>query len=236
MLLSRVYASVDDASAAVDDLKQAGFTSNVIHLIDQGAPAATVRELVKMGVLPRHAPGYVAAITAGSALLIVEPQLGDGTLAARLLLTPRVGENEQPVITYEFDEDGDESTPFSTLLGWPTLLKTKFPFSEFWNMKMLSDRVTATGKSFGLSFLTSEAAPFSKMLGLKLATISATPFSDMIGMKFSTASATPFSSMLGMKTASMSATPFSAMLGFKTIIKSSTPFSSATGMPTRPID
>ena len=195
--ITRLYASREQADAAVSLLKGHGLYAAEIHRVDGSAgnlPAA----ILQGGVPQGDAMVYAPLVAAGASLVSATARFG---LAAKAMKSmDSCKPMETAVETAEhFNGTKTEATPLSTFLNIPTLSGTRTPFASFWNLPGLARRTT----------------PFSSLLGMPTLTgiKTFTPFSGR------RSNPTPLSSTLGLPTLSHNPTPVSSALGLPTLSK-----------------
>lgn len=189
----RIYASAEQANAAVTRLRKWGFEEELINLVTASskpaanAPASAASDdpvlssIMAGYVLKSHAKVYAAQVQRGAALVSIRPPFGRGNVAEFLL-----DEGGQAIGRgIEDDSDRlqpwDDATPFSSSLMLPVLVKATAPFSAFWVLPTITRKggtlCSALGLSeladsstflFGNPSLSRSAAPLSSSIGLPL--------------------------------------------------------------------
>lgn len=144
MTVSRMFSSPEDAMGAVAILEAHEFTTDRhIRVVKSTPDYVSGRYLVNRGIYKDHAEGLAARVRAGEILVIVDHPIGYSELTLQLLSSAApVGEGASPAVNENISYK--ESTPFSSLMGWPLLSDDPTPFASFWNLP-------TTGSSFSLS-------------------------------------------------------------------------------------
>jgi hypothetical protein len=196
MSVSSMFNSSADALAAASDLKKVGFRDRSLHVVSQMSGPVTPAALTKKGISPIRADAYAQSIEDGRTLVIVETPLGSAKLATQILDRHHPNNSGVSQVNYE-GYIGDESTPVSSHLRLPLLLKNAFPFSSFFGLPLLLKDEPNKTTSFGFPLLMKQPFPFSSLFGLKMLTQSSTPFSDFFGLPTLSKDKFPLSSALG---------------------------------------
>jgi hypothetical protein len=176
MALSRLFYSPGDATRAVHDLVEVGFTEDFIHVVNTPVPVAS---LIDLGISPAHAKIYAEDIANGGTLVLVKAPLGSAALATEILEAISPTNSGEPQVRWE-GLTWDDSTAISSLFGWPSLLKDATPLSSYFGWPLLSS-AGPKEKWFGLSLLATDFRPMSLMMGLGLLTKRDFMLSDLFG-------------------------------------------------------
>lgn len=201
----RLYETEQQARDAADKLRENGFSPDAIVVVTPSE--GDMDAAVKLGVNELDAPVYENRIKeAGRSFVAVAPNYGYGLTAVAIL------DDFNPVDTdlrVGVDQP-DGRTPFSELLGWPTLTRRRTFMSRVWGSEL-------TSKPGGSGVrLLSNPTPFSSAIGV--ATLTSPPGDSSFGFPLLSDNPTPFSKMFGFSLLSENRTPFSKMLGMKTLI------------------
>jgi hypothetical protein len=205
MPISRKFQSAQDAAAATEDLKQAGFGRLPIDL--DSADGGTL--------LTIDAPFGMA----GRVIAILEkPRAGDsGPVTAT--------ETARPAPVYDDGPDGlkkDGATPLSSALGWRVLSHDPAPFSNWLGWTVLSAEQRGRG-----ALARKQTSSGGRLLSDKPALLS-----ESLGLRVLSPQAAPLSSAAKWKTSLPDPAPLSGRIGFKTLLRDPAPLSSALGLPT----
>jgi hypothetical protein len=161
MLVSRIFATNEDAVAAAGELKAAGFRDAVVSVIDKTAAEVTAATLVQKGVSEARAESYAAEVSQGKTLVLVEAPVGAGPTAKTILERSRPGDTGEPVAEYEIAPPKaatrgvatrgattttsgtaasitDDPAPLSKRAGWRLLLDNPTPLSSWLNLPVLT--------------------------------------------------------------------------------------------------
>lgn len=163
--ITRLYATADQASAAVAALRAARFPDSMITVIAPPAAAgpagghadmeagsteaaappaadaldAIVASIAKAGVLTAWAKVLAPDVQKGGTVVSVRAPFGSGQAAIRALdahAPIASGSAEQ----LEVAKGWDDSAPASSMLQWDTKLSDPTPFATFWNIPTLTAR------------------------------------------------------------------------------------------------
>jgi hypothetical protein len=129
----RMYASTHDAEQAHAKLKDTEFPP-VCHLVTPvpgRSEAETVAAITAGMVLLADAKIYAKGVLAGRSLLIVDAAFGTGRLIMRILDASHPVDSG--VVNRMEGPMWNESTPFSSLLGIPTLSKRTRRSDNLWH-------------------------------------------------------------------------------------------------------
>ncbi|MGD0103169.1 MAG: hypothetical protein ABSC06_03935 [Rhodopila sp.] len=245
MLVTRIFSTDADATAAVSDLTAVGFRD--VRTIDKSGSDVTAASLVAQGVSEDRASTYADSVNEGGTLVIVSAPLGAGQTAKDILERRRPNDAGEPVAAYETaspaaaatktttptsakpaagDVDWSSAAPLSSKFGWPVLLDDPAPLSKWLNWRTLSDAPTKKPLSHGLPFLSDDPTPLSSKLGWKVLSDDPTPLSTRSGRKVLSDDPTPLSNRIGKNVLSDDPTPLSSRLGWKVLLSNPTPLSS----------
>ena len=127
--VTRLFASAQQASDAIRELKATGYSDSQIKVVHPGAdPDATVTAIMAANVLKADAVRYAERVKGGCTLVSVDAEFGRGA-EARLLMDHHgavdPGFEEKG---YELDALWDDAAPLSSALRIPTLSKPTLRF------------------------------------------------------------------------------------------------------------
>lgn len=199
-MMARIYSTHEKAQAAVDALIAAGYDSDMVAVLNKpGAvaetaapaegeeaaapPAATedsVATAIRVGsMLGRHSDFYMQRLKPGNSLLVATPPFIASRVAEEILDQhgPRAISHEPP--PKPFVPISEQATPFSNLLGLPTLTRQAPIFSEALQLGMLDDGVTHLSRWFAP---LADGWTFSSKLGMGFKSKSDTPLSSMLNL------------------------------------------------------
>ena len=225
-MITRYYASAEQASHAYQDLIQHGFSESIISLItpassnsdDQTSVSKDmVSAAMKFGAqMGEQVDISTDNIARGYSMLAVEAPFGYSYEALNILdkyspIAVEEPEADEPVPTPALISD--RPAPFSSAIGLKVLTDSSWTLSEF----------IGIGFSAKRSFLSNW---FSEL------TSSDFKFSNMFGMSMLSSNPAPFSSMFGLPTKSgKSGDGWTRSMGFKMLTDNPAPFSSFVGIP-----
>lgn len=235
MPISRLFNAAEDAAAAVEDLKRAGFGGVPIHVVGGTADA---KEIEGLGIAAPVAEGYAGRIRGGATLLAVQPPFGGAERITEIMRRARPGDSGAPD---PIEAGGSPApavggagltgaTPLSAALQMPVLSSDPAPLSSWLGFRTLT-RSQAPAARGGAPLLSRKAAPLSSAAHVRTLWGSAAPLSSRLGVKTLWQSAAPLSSRLGWKTLLQSPALLSAKIGGKTLLNNPAPLSSLLGAP-----
>jgi hypothetical protein len=245
MLVSRIFANSEDATTAINALKEAGFGEERVRIIDKSADQTDAPYVTSKGVSDvTRAQSYADGIGAGKVLVIVDAPLGTTALAKEILEHAQTGDNDTAVTAYEEPYlagpslsgepqkfDPTAPAPLSAKFGWPVLLDNPTPLSSYLKWKTLSPPPTTKPMSHGLPFLSPDPTPLSSYFKLKTLSPPPTEKPTSHGLPFLSDDPTPLSSRAGWKVLLDNATPFSSWIGKSVLSNNPTPLSSWLNIP-----
>jgi hypothetical protein len=186
----RLYASIEQAKAAVAALKRWGFEDDLIHVVTAAstpgpdAPASAASDdpvqsaIMAAYVLKAHAKVYAQEVRSGRVFVSLRAPFGTGGYAEELL--DECGPVRSAVVTaHEPLPAWDDDAPFSSAIGLPTLLKATAPFSAFWVLPTITRKGRTTGSALGLPEVSN---PDSYVFGAPAVSRSPAPLSSMLGL------------------------------------------------------
>jgi hypothetical protein len=173
----RMYASGQQAAAAVSALKQWGFTDSDITVIAPGSHASdeSVAGALKSAYIDRsRARHYAEGIRAGQTAVVVRAEFGKGEAATYHL------NNAEPVSQAEafrepFIGAWDDAAPFSSIFR----LRTVTEFRPFGGLPTLTSRGRTLGMRLGFRELSDSNRPTTEGFGMPMLSRSAAPFSSI---------------------------------------------------------
>jgi len=176
MIIGRMYATEDQAKAAVDGLREYGIGNERISLLSPGTDnAATLK-----GMPSVQATACRLGTERGNYVVAVSPYFGEGQSVERIM--DSFGPVDGGSLPYV---EPRNPAPFSDLLGFPALstrgrsyFSAMFPdltsphfhFSSKLGMKLLKERKGSWNSSFGIPLLKQPKANRSTSFGLPLLT------------------------------------------------------------------
>lgn len=248
--ISRTYSSYDNAADAVAELKSTGFSEDTINLVAPAHPTDTpdeqlVASISQGGVVKAFGPVYADALRRGETLVSVRAAFGCAATVSSIL--DRFGPTETGLddpgyehlpydpaapfsSTWEWKILSDNPTPFSSWLGWPTLLTGRSapksprklvhdpaPFSKMLGLRMLSDRAAALSTRLGWRLLVDNAAPLSTRFGWPVLSGGQKIARTRFGVPLLSNNPAPLSTRFGLKLLSSNPAPLSTVLGWRAL-------------------
>jgi hypothetical protein len=235
MIVSRLFATPEEATEAVAELMQSGFRNPAITVVDKTTEGVDQAMIMKLGIQPVRSQTYVDGIGAGGTLVVVDAPPGAGGRAADIL---NRGEAPESPAAFEAltrepppEPDWTDATPLSRALGWRVLLNSPTPFSDWIGGKVLSDKPTPLSSWLGRPALSDNPAPLSSWLGWKLLLNKPAPLSDWAGRTVLLDEPAPLSKKLNRRVLSDDPTPLSNKLNSRVLSDKPTPLSSWLNLP-----
>lgn len=240
--ISRIYASRQNADAAVAGLLKAGFADSAIDLValsdEPGADVAA--QIAAGGVADTHVDALAEAVRRGETLVSIRAQFGTGALATRTLQRHRPTQIELPDKGYA-QQPGDPAAPLSAALGWPLLSRDPAPLSSAFGLSVLTK---SRPMERGGSPRPDNPAPFSRMIGQPVLTNTPAPLSSATGARVLWDDPAPLSERLhvpvltGQSKSAVRAgmgqpdrpAPFSGLFGLKLLLNDPAPLSRLFGL------
>jgi hypothetical protein len=181
-----MYRSAEQATAAVRQLHEEGFTPDLVDLVTASSSPASasgadpvVAAIVGGYVLKRHAVVYAEAVRRGAAVVIVRAPFSYGGDAIEIL--DSCGPIDTGIVERVDDYAGwNEATPLSSILWMPLLTKGSSGFSSFWNLPVLTRAGRTLCSRLGIGELSASATSLSGGLGLPLLSRGAAPLSSAL--------------------------------------------------------
>jgi hypothetical protein len=178
--ITRLYASHDNALAAVKDLKELGLGDDSIHVVPP-MPNATIDEIAaaiaKGRVWKSYAKIYAQKVKQGATLVSAHALFGMGmpvtlALQAHSPIASGIPEPEADLITW------DEAAPLSSSLRMPVLARNPAPFSNWWGLPVLTRGRASLSAALGIPEVTSGRA-FHGTFGMPLLSGNPSPLSSL---------------------------------------------------------
>jgi hypothetical protein len=223
MPLSRLFNTTADAIGAVDDLKLAGFSDDLIQVVAQGADYVSANSLLRKGIRSPNAEAAAAAVRAGATLLIIDAPLGSGAVAAQILEAPRPSDSGTPKAVYE-GGSWSESTPVSSAFHIAVLSDNPSPLSDALSLPVLSKDQGANDWSLGAPTLVRNQNGPSRSLGFSTLTRNQRAPSKSLWFATLSKNQKGPSSTLGLPTLSRN------QRGWASLLKNPAPLSSLLGL------
>lgn len=192
--ISRMYANKADADAAVDDLKEHGFTPDEIFVVT--APEATesasatgneliveeIADMIVLGYIHRgHAAEHAKKVAEGGVLVTVYAPFGAGFKATAILDRHHPIDSGVPLKVYP-RATWDEAAPLSSGLRLPVLSSDPTPFATFWSVPSLWSFSAPLSAWLRYSTNYNSAAPLSTLFNWPVVTEKGATISSSIGL------------------------------------------------------
>jgi len=220
-LVIGLYRSEPAAEAADAALAADGFGDRrVIRPGEDGV--AIARAAADDGWLP---PGlarvYGRLLAEGACVVAVRPPFGEGA-AAEAIVRRSEGYEAPPE-----PPPPRNPAPFSTAFEIPVLtrsrshteLMSKWSFSDFLGLRLLSEKPAPLSSGLGLATRAEPSARKSTSFGMPLLSSKAAPLSDGVGFPTRTAPKRPWTTSFGMPLLSRNPAPLSGFLGLPTLTR-----------------
>jgi len=181
----RLYATAQQATAAIQELQQWSFNDDAIDLIGpEHAPVAgaaedpTLAAVMAAYVVKADARVYAEGVKRGGYLVVIRAPFGTCGIAERIL--DRHGPIPSGVVApRDPAAEWDEAAPLSSAIKFPTLLDSNSGFSSFLSMPAVSRGARTTGSWLGLPEVSGASSFLSSAIGLGLLSRRASPLSDL---------------------------------------------------------
>ena len=184
--INRIYASADQATAAVTELRRNGYQADEIHVVgptdfDAGKNSSDdiVVAITKGYVLRSDAVILAEGIQKGGTLVTVHAVFGAAARALDILdkhgpIASGLPSKRHPTVTW------DEAAPVSSALMLPTTCDDPTPFATYSGLPTLADSDTYASAAAGVPLLTNPRASLSEKLGLPLLSDNPAPLSSLL--------------------------------------------------------
>ncbi len=236
----RLYASADNAQAAVGKLQARGFGARQYDLVtppESPADGAAAEETVTAAIADAYvvrgeARRYARRVLDGHWLVIVRAPIGMGRITEDLL-----DECEPVPSGFEPEPDRlmawDEAAPMSSILHVGTILRDPTPFSNWMaGIPVLSRSGKRTCERLNIPELADSSWTLSGKVGLKLLSKGAAPLSGKLKWPLLSKGPAPLSSKLKWPLLSGGPAPLSSKLGLPVLSGKAAPLSSSLRIPT----
>jgi hypothetical protein len=183
-VITRIYATADKAASAVEGVKALGYGDNDVFVTSPSAGATkadAAAALAQAGLAKEDADAIADEVLKGRTVVSVHAAFGGGmkvsaaldkfepiaapaTTVTKTASTPRTARNKSG------DAKLDDAAPLSNMLGWPTLLNSPTPFSDYFKLAVLAPFTSKVQLTWGTTTkveLSNDAAPLSRMMGWK---------------------------------------------------------------------
>ena len=192
-IITRLYATADEAKTVVGALRKEGFAKGDITVLsgDGGTGSADLMPaILEKGVYKAAAAIYADRVSQGASLLILRAPFGSATTAQALLEDtdaidagvkhPDSYEEAMPTRKVEWGKNlpvllSSDVLTFSDGL-FPRAVLKNWSFSSLFGLPYLTDWLPTGG-----SLIDGSTTPFSSRLGLPLLTERQTPYASLLG-------------------------------------------------------
>ena len=250
--IARLYRSRDTAMAAVDALKERGFSDGSIHVVappettsegpytsadlvsasTRPVPASTdpvLTSILAAGVSPVQAPIYAEGVRQGEMLVAVQPLFGYAQSASTILdsfdpVAVALPETEPASVAPR-----DDAAPLSSALGMKVLSSDPTPLSTWLKWPTLKPEPGPSRVLDGVRKQSGDAAPLSSKLGMSVLSSKAAPLSERLGWRLLSDNPTPLSTWRNWRVLSDNPAPLSTWRGWRLLLNNPTPLSSFLG-------
>lgn len=237
----RLYASAENATAAVGKLEARGFGTRQYDLItppESSAEGAAAEETVTAAIADAYvvraeARRYAGLVVQGHWLLAVRAPIGMGLIAEDLL------DECDPVPSgFEPEPDRpmawDEAAPMSSILHVGTILRDPTPFSNWMaGIPVLSRSGKRACERLNVQELVSSDWSLSAKVGMKLLADGPAPLSGKLKWPLLSKGAAPLSGKLKWPLLSRGPAPLSSKIGMPLLTRNPAPLSSLLRAPTK---
>ena len=188
--INRIYASADQATAAVTELRTNGYQADEIHVVgptdfDAGKNSSDdiVVAIAKGHVLRSDAVILAEGIQKGGTLVTVHAVFGAAARALDILdkhgpIASGLPSKRHPTVTWDeaapvssalmLPTRCDDPTVFATYSGMPTLMDGNASVSAAVGLPLLADQKSTLSEKFGLPLLSDNPAPLSSLFNIPL--------------------------------------------------------------------
>jgi hypothetical protein len=246
-----MYSSQETAAAAVEALKDRGFSEASIHVVAPPEPMATTAEdggpsaasvlpsIIAAGVTPSQAPIFAEGVHRGETLVVVHPLFGYAQAATTTLdefepIAAPLPEAEPAVAAAAVAYDN--AAPLSSALGIPVLSSDPTPLSTWLNWRTLKPDPESSTVLENIRKQSGDAAPLSDKVGMPTLSQNIAPFSGMFGWALLSDNPAPLSTKWGWRQTSDEPAPLSKRFGWRTLLDNPAPLSSWLGWKTLSTD
>ena len=137
-LIVRMYATAEQAGAAVAKLKEAGFRDEQILELSPGS-ARSVASALRAGQMMGHSVGFYAErVEQGRFLVAIDPPFGSGQAATQALDGSGPVDRDLAAPADTARSEWGEGAPLSAALGWTVLSRNPTPLSSALGWTVLS--------------------------------------------------------------------------------------------------
>ena len=183
--INRMFGTVEDANAAVAELKHAGYAEVYVVTppgegsnLDQDAIAASI---MRSNVLRAQAKIFAVGVQNGGTLVTVHALFGTALNAINILeshntIDSGYVEPVEPVMLW------DDATPVSCMLQMPVLSRNGTPVSHYTGLPALASHTASLSGLLGLKLLSSGATALSSALGLPVLAHHSMSLSQKLGL------------------------------------------------------
>lgn len=175
-VIARLYASAENAAAAVKGVKAFGYGDNEVFVCapsDKASREELVAGIGQAGLSKAESEGFAGEVAKGRTLVVVHAPFGGGKRATAALDRHNpMASNEAPSpaakapMSFGANFKYDEAAPLSSTMQWRTLLSDATPLSDYFKIPTLMD--FSCSRRFGFNELLEDPAPLSKRFGWPL--------------------------------------------------------------------
>jgi len=198
-VITRIYAAADKAASAVKDVKALGYGDNEVFVTSPSAGATkadAAAALAQAGLAKNDADAIADEVAKGRTAVSVHAAFGGGAKVTAALdkfepiaapptkftaASPQAAAKRGPL--FNGDTKLDDATPLSNKFGWPTLINSPTPFSDYFKLAVLTpftSKVQLTSGTTTKVELIDDAAPLSKKFGWPVLKDDPTPLSSKL--------------------------------------------------------
>ncbi len=251
LTIARIYPNQEAANAAADELRESGFSPEIIQAGGEAAAPETIPEgsaadtagkqadpvldsIIKAGVGREHAGIYAQHVHRNQVLVLVEPPFGFGKAVTAILDRHHPVEVNLPEVQYPYSSarTWDPAAPLSSWMGWRVLLDDPAPLSNYLKRPVLKPEPASSPTLARIRQRSNDPAPLSAKIGMSALDDNPTPLSTKIGWRVLLDKAAPLSERLGWRLLSDTAAPLSERFGWRLLLNNPAPLSSWLGWRT----
>ena len=232
-IISRSYERREDAEAAAEELRKAGYDGRDVNLVGPGPDGAggaagedLLARIKQGGVVGGHADTYAERIGRGETLVSVVAHFGYALQATTILEKHGPAHTGLPEQDYE-RMPPDPAAPLSSKMGWRVLLDDPAPLSRALRLPLLTRR---QGPRRADVTLVDDPAPFSRAIKQPVLTERPTILSSRFGWRVLLGDPAPLSRRTGMPVLSKEQSPPPARMGLPLLSDNPAPLSSLLGL------